>query len=797
MSDATLAVPLDRPEVPDTLPLLPVRDIVVFPNMVVPLFVGRESSIHAVRFAMEHSRLVMLASQKVSSTESPQPSEIYTTGTIATVMRMITLSDGRIKLLLQGMVKAKIVSYLQSVPFYTVRLQKWDEPKVTLPDIELHALIRLVRGQIERIISFGRFPVTKAIPVIEHMEDPSRLSDLIAQHLGLTMEAAQDLLETVDPVARLKKVSSFMAKEIDILTMQQEIQVEAKGEIDKSQREYFLREQMKAIQKELNDGDERSLESKEFREKIAAASMPKKVEEEAEKQVKRMEKMHPDSAETANIRTYLEWLIEMPWSKETQDKLDLALAEKVLNEDHYGLDKVKERIVEYLAVCSIKKTMKGPILCFVGPPGVGKTSLGRSIARAMGREFVLVSLGGVHDEAEIRGHRRTYIGALPGRIIQGIKQAGTKNPIFMLDEIDKVGTDFRGDPSSALLEVLDPKQNHAFSDHYLGLPFDLSKVMFITTANQIDPIPTPLKDRMEIIHLSGYTLEEKVAIARQFLIPQQMAEHGVLPAQVRFDNAGIRKIIAHYTREAGVRNLEREIAHIMRKTARKIVEGALGRQVITGANVGNFLGTSKFQPEAAVEKDTVGIATGLAWTPTGGDIIRVEATMMRGKGGLSLTGNLGDVMKESAQAALSYIRSNEKALGISPNPFSENDIHIHVPSGAIPKDGPSAGITMATALASLLTGVPVRRDVAMTGEVTLRGRVLQIGGLKEKVLAAKRAGMKIIVLPKQNEKDLDEIPPHVQKGLKFVFANDMSDVLTAASRQSGFKATPRRHSGRL
>jgi ATP-dependent Lon protease len=562
--------------------------------------------------------------------------------------------------------------------------------------------------------------------------------------------------------------------------MQQKIQAEAKGEMDKTQREYFLREQLKAIQKELGESDERAEEIQEFRNKIDEAKMPEKVAKEAERQLKRLEKMHPDSAEASTVRTYLEWLVELPWDVATKDNLNLITAKKVLDEDHYDLERVKDRILEYLAVRKMKEKMKGPILCFLGPPGVGKTSLGKSIARALGREFVRISLGGIRDEAEIRGHRRTYVGSLPGRIIQGIKQAGTNNPVFMMDEIDKVGMDFRGDPSAALLEVLDPEQNHSFSDHYLGVPFDLSNVMFIMTANQIDPIPAPLRDRMEIIDISGYTTEEKVGIARNYLIPRQLSEHGIKPGKVLFTDAALDLMIMQYTREAGVRNLEREIANILRKIARKLAEGKEKRFKITPSNVHHYLGIPKFLPEAEQEKDEVGVATGLAWTPTGGDIIRIEATLMKGKGGLTLTGHLGDVMKESAQAALSYIRSMEKELGIKTDLFAKSDIHIHVPAGAIPKDGPSAGITMATALASLLTGKAVRRDVAMTGEVTLRGRVLPIGGLKEKILAAKRAGMKTVVLPKRNEKDLEEVPRHVQRGLELVFADHMDAVLAAA-----------------
>ncbi|MBA3071242.1 MAG: endopeptidase La, partial [Nitrospirae bacterium] len=594
-------------------------------------------------------------------------------------------------------------------------------------------------------------------------------------------EQAQEVLEITEPVQRLKKVSEILNRELELLTVQQKIQTEVRGEIDKNQREYFLREQLKAIQKELGDIDERSEEIKEFKKKILEVKMPEKVQKEAEKQLKRLEKMHPDSAEAGTVRTYLEWMVELPWSKQTKDNLDIKAAKKVLDDDHYDLEKVKERILEYLSVRKLRKEkMKGPILCFIGPPGVGKTSLGKSIARSLGREFVRMSLGGVRDEAEIRGHRRTYVGSLPGRIIQGIKTADTNNPVFMLDEIDKIGMDFRGDPSSALLEVLDPEQNNTFVDHYLTVPFDLSRVMFITTGNLVDTIPNPLRDRMEIIHLSGYTSEEKLGIAKNYLIPKQLEEHGITDKVLKIADSAVLTIISQYTREAGVRNLEREIANLCRKVAKKIAEGEQKNFLITSRNLHKFLGIPKYLLEEEMEKDEVGVSTGLAWTESGGDIIYVEATTMKGKGSLTLTGQLGDVMKESAQAALSYVRSKAKSLGIKDEVFSKIDIHIHVPAGATPKDGPSAGITMATAIASALTGKPVRKDSALTGEVTLRGRVLPIGGLKEKALAAKRMGIKHIVIPKRNKRDLEDIPKYVKKDLTFIFADTMDDVLKAA-----------------
>src|SRR6476619_7835463 len=591
------------------------------------------------------------------------------------------------------------------------------------------------------------------------------------------------ILETTNSTDRLKKINDILQKELEVLAIQAKIRSQAKDEMTKTQKEYFLREQIRAIKSELGDTDSKGEEMQELKDKIAACKMPPEVEQEALKQLGRLERMHPDASEASMLRTYIDWLIETPWSKSTVDNLDLTRAKGVLDEDHYNLQKIKERILEYLAVRKLKEKMKGPILCFVGPPGVGKTSLGKSIARALGREFVRISLGGVRDEAEIRGHRRTYVGALPGRIIQGLKQAGTNNPVFMLDEVDKVGMDFRGDPSAALLEVLDPEQNNTFTDHYLGVPFDLSEVMFITTANLIDPILPALRDRMEIIEIPGYTEEEKLGIAQRYLIPRQLNEHGITEKHVKIVEAAIRQIIIHYTREAGVRNLEREIANVMRKVAKKVAEGkGLGFPVNAG-NLHKYLGVRQIVHETELEKDEIGVATGLAWTEAGGDVLYIEATVMKGKGVLTLTGHLGDVMKESAQAALSYVRSREKTLHLNPGMFSKQDLHIHVPAGAIPKDGPSAGITMATAIASAMAQVPTRRDLAMTGEITLRGRVLPIGGLKEKILAAKRARLTCVILPKRNKKDLDEIPKHILKGIQLVFADTMDDVMRVALRR--------------
>jgi len=768
-------------EIPKKLPLLPIRDIVVFPYMVLPLFVGREMSIKAIEVALESNRMIFLTSQKDINVENPSPSDLYSIGTVGVIMRMLKLPDGRIKILVQGVSRAKTVKFLQKEPFYQVEVKTFpDVPMIV--DLETEALMRNVKEQIERLVSFGKVILPDIMVVIENVDDPGKLADLAIANMGLKVEQAQEILEITDPILRIKRINEALGKEIELLSMQQKIQADVRGEIDKTQREYFLREQLKAIQRELGETDDRSEDMRELRERVKEAKLTEKASKEAEKQLRRLERMHPDAAEASMTRTYIEWLAELPWSKATKDNLDLKAAHKILEEDHYDLEKVKERIIEYLAVRKLKEKMKGPILCFVGPPGVGKTSLGKSIARALGREFVRISLGGVRDEAEIRGHRRTYVGALPGRIIQGIKTAGNNNPVFMLDEIDKIGADFRGDPSAALLEVLDPEQNNSFSDHYIGLPFDLSRVMFITTANMTDPIPGPLKDRMEIIRLSGYTEQEKLGIAKSYLVPRQLAEHGITEKQISIPDKAIIQVIAQYTREAGVRNLEREIGHLCRKVARKVAEGEDELYTITPQNLHAYLGVQKFMPEVERERDEIGVVTGLAWTETGGDILYIEATSMRGKGMLTLTGHLGDVMKESAHAALTYVRSRAEKLGINPDVFAKTDVHIHVPAGAIPKDGPSAGVTMATALASVFTNTPVRKDIAMTGEVTLRGRVMPIGGLKEKTLAARRAGIKTVIIPKENEKDLEDLPKYLRKDMNFIFATTVDDVLAAALR---------------
>jgi len=782
-------------EIPDVLPLLPVRDVVIFPFMIVPLFVGRERSINAVDAALTKDRLVFTATQKDIIKEDPEPEDLYKSGTVCMIMRMLKLPDGRVKILVQGLSRANIASFAQTKPHYMAAIDKVKEPPAVGPSLEIEALMRTVREQLEKLASFGKVVFQEVMMVLDNIIDPGRMADLVAANLGLKIEEAQSVLETLDPVKRLEKVNEYLVKELQVAQMQVKIQSQAKEEMDKSQREYYLREQMRAIKNELGDIEEPTEELDEFRDKLKKAKMPPDVEKEANKQLDRLEMMHPDAAEAALIRTYLEWLVDLPWAKQTKDTLDIEKARKVLDTDHYNLEKVKERILEYLAVRKLQPKTKGPILCFVGPPGVGKTSLGRSIAKAMGRNFVRISLGGIKDEAEIRGHRRTYVGALPGRIIQGIKQAGTNNPVFMMDEIDKIGMDFRGDPSSALLEVLDPEQNYAFSDHYLNLPFDLSKVMFITTANMTDPIPEPLLDRMELLNLPGYTEEEKLEIARKFIVPRQVKEHGLTKKHLTFQDDSIKKIISQYTREAGLRNLEREIASICRKVAKRVASGKSTQTAVSPKTVQELLGIPKYIPETEQELDEIGVATGLAWTPVGGEILYIEATIMNGKGQLTLTGHLGDVMKESAHAALSYARSRADLFDLKPDFYKDLDIHIHVPSGAIPKDGPSAGITMATALISALTQTPIDKDIAMTGEITLRGRVLPIGGVKEKCLAALRAKITNIILPERNKKDIEDIPKDIRKKINFIFVKHMDDVLKVIFKKhrlpKGRKPTPR------
>ncbi len=777
----------DEPIIPGVLPLLPLRDVVIFPYMIVPLFVGRDLSINAIDYALTRDRLIFLTTQKDITKEDIMPNDLYEFGTVGMIMRMMKLPDGKVKVLVQGLQRARINKFLQTEPFYSVEITKLKETLLENPPIEVEALMRNVKELLEKLTSLGKVVFPEVMMILENIQDPGRLADLVAANLGLKIKEAQSVLETLDPVKRLERVNELLTKEYQLAQVQAKIQNQAKEEMDKTQREYYLREQLKAIKSELGDMEETAEELEEFREKIKKAKMPPEVEKEALKQVERLEMMHPDAAEATITRTYLEWLVELPWSKQTRDTLNIQRAKEILDRDHYDLEKVKERILEYLAVRKLKRKTKGPILCFVGPPGVGKTSLGRSIAKALGRKFVRISLGGIRDEAEIRGHRRTYVGALPGRIIQGMKQAGTLNPVFMLDEIDKIGADFRGDPSSALLEVLDPEQNHAFSDHYLNLPFDLSKVMFIATANLTDPIPAPLKDRMEIIEIPGYTEEEKLAIAKRYIIPRQIKENGLKPELITITDEAVRKIINEYTREAGLRGLEREIAAICRKVAKHVAAGKMQHHEITPENLHEYLGVPKYISEGEQEADEIGVATGLAWTPTGGEILYVEATTMKGRGQLTLTGHMGEVMKESAQAALSYIRSRAKRFGLDEDFYKKTDIHIHVPAGAIPKDGPSAGITMATAMVSVLTQIPVDKDIAMTGEITLRGRVLPVGGIKEKCLAALRGKIKTVIIPEQNKKDLEEVPENVRKKLKIIPVKHMDEVLELVLKKKNKK----------
>lgn len=763
-------------EIPHLLPMLSVRDVVVFPYMIIPLFVTRDKSIRAVDAAMAKDRLVMLVTQKDPTEEYPRPEHMYDVGTVAMIMRMLKLPDGRIKILAQGLGKGRVVGYKAQKSLFRVKIDELPDKPIKKVTVRTEALMRNVCEKSEKLLSLRGELSVDVSAILNSIADPGRLADIVSSNLRLKVSESQSLLTIVDPIKRLQRVHEHLNKELRVSTIQAKIQSKAHEEISKSQREYFLREQLRAIQGELGDTDDKGEEIVEYKKKILEARMPKDAESEALKQLKRLEQMHPDAGEASIVRPYLDWLVEVPWSKSTKDILDVKKAQKVLDEDHYNLVQVKERILEYLSVRKLNKKMKGPILCFVGPPGVGKTSLGRSIAKAMKRKFVRISLGGIRDEAEIRGHRRTYIGALPGRIIQGLKQCRTNNPVFMMDEVDKIGADFRGDPAAALLEVLDPEQNCAFSDNYLNIPFDLSKVLFIATANTIDPIPSALRDRMEVVEIAGYTEEEKLLIAKKFLLPRQIKENGLRPKDIDFSDHALRKIITHYTQEAGLRNLEREIGKVCRKTARKVAEGREGPFRIT-ANLRPFLGVPKYIPELEQDIHEVGVATGLAWTQFGGELLYVEASGMNGKGDLILTGQLGDVMQESAQAALTYARSHVRDLGIKEDFYKDLDIHLHVPAGAIPKDGPSAGITMASALISALTERPINRDVAMTGEITLRGRVLPIGGLKEKALAALRAHIYSVIIPEKNKKDLPEIPKSVRKKVRFIPVKHMDDVL--------------------
>ncbi|MBL7180477.1 MAG: endopeptidase La [Pseudomonadota bacterium] len=767
-------------KLPKTLPLMAVRDVVIFNDMLLPLFVGREKSVRAVEEAVAKDGFLFLATQRDPSIENPTPDEIFQVGTVSRVLRILKLPDGRVKALVQGVAKARVVKYLSKRLFYRVSIEIVDEEPLEEVGLEVEALMRNVREHAEKILAFRGELTGDVGTVLESIDEPGRLADLVASNLRLKISEAQSLLEITDPVERLKKINDMLSREVELSSMQAKIQSDVRDEISKSQRDYFLREQMRAIHRELGESDDKAQEIEACRKNIKKARMSKEAEKEAFKQLKRLEMMHPDSGEASVVRTYLDWLIDMPWSKSTKDVIDIKNAKKILDKDHFGLGKVKDRILEYLSVRKLNPKMKGPILCFVGPPGVGKTSLGQAIALAMKRKFVRISLGGMRDEAEIRGHRRTYIGALPGRILQGLKQSGANNPVFMMDEIDKLGADFRGDPSAALLEALDPEQNYAFSDHYLSLPFDLSKVMFILTANVTDTIPSALLDRMEVIMLSGYTQEEKKTIARRHLIPRQIKENGLKPKNMLISTAALQQIITEYTSEAGLRNLERELGTLCRKVARELAEGKKGPFRITTNSLQKYLGAAKYFPEMDQENSQIGLAAGLAWTQAGGEVLYVETMIIGGKGELIVTGQLGDVMQESARAALSYARANLNLFGLEENVFENMDVHIHVPAGAIPKDGPSAGIAMATALISALTKKPVKNDVAMTGEITLRGRVLPVGGLKEKALGAMRAGIRTIVFPQKNQRDLIDIPKYVRRKINFVPVDSMDKVLSIA-----------------
>lgn len=769
-------------EIPETLPMLPVRDIVVFPYMILPLFVGREASIRSVEEALAKNRLIFLASQKEITEENPSEETIYTIGTIARIMRMRKLADGRVKILIQGEAKGRIKGYVKSSPNFEVTVEKITEAETAGSQVEYEAMIRNAREQLEKIIALGRMLSPDILLILDDVTDPGRLADLIASNLGLKVSDAQRVLETSDPKQRLQLVNEILANELEVLQMQARIRTTAKDEMSKSQREYFLREQMRAIKNELGEGqDSKTEELDELRQRILDSGMPENVQTEALKQMARLERMHPDASEASMVRTYLDWMVDLPWSKHTEDNLDIERAQKILDEDHYDLSKVKDRVLEFLAVRKLKPNdMKGPILCFCGPPGVGKTSLGKSIARSMGREYFRIALGGVKDEAEIRGHRRTYVGAMPGKIIQALKQIKTNNPVIVLDEIDKLGSDFRGDPSAAMLEVLDPEQNATFRDNYLNVDFDLSNVLFIATANVVENIPAALRDRMELIHISGYTENDKLLITKKHLIERQMESNGITDENIEFTDDGLKFLISHYTREAGLRNLEREVGSICRKVAKLKVMGSTERVRITGEKVAELLGAPKYLRDEKLKENQIGISTGLAWTQAGGEVLYVEALKMKGKGGFVLTGQMGDVMKESATAAMSYARANAKDFGIPEDWCDNHQVHIHMPAGAIPKDGPSAGITIATALISLMTDTPVRADVAMTGEVTLQGRVLPVGGIREKALAALLHGVKTVIVPYQNQKDVADIPEEFRKQINFIFVEHLDEVLALA-----------------
>ncbi len=772
-------VDIDPAELPKKVAIMPLRSTVVYPRQVIPLSVGREKSLKLVEHALDNDKIIGLVTQIDGTVEEPQKNEIFKFGTIALILKVLKFPDQTQHIVVQGLYRMKINRIVSVDPYFAGSIKTIEEQNLTDNDTVL-AMISNLRGMFQKAVDLAPYLSPEQGLIIANTEEPGRVADIISSSLNISTQEKQDILETVNLEHRLEKVTRLLVKEINVLELGNKIQSKIMGEINKSQREYFLREQMKAIQKELGESDERTVEVQELTDKIDSSKMTEEVKEVALKEISRLSKMPPSSSEYTVSRTYLDWLTDIPWGTYTKDRLNIDNAENILNEDHYGLDKIKKRILEYLAVQKLRKSKKGPILCFIGPPGVGKTSLGKSIARALGRKFVRISLGGIHDEAEIRGHRRTYIGALPGKIIQGIKKASAINPIFMLDEIDKVGQDFRGDPASALLEVLDPEQNDSFVDHYLNVPCDLSRVMFIMTANLSDPIPPALKDRMEVLDLPGYTAEQKEQIAMRFLVPKQMREHGLTEKQIELKSSAVGQIVSAYTREAGVRNLEREIASVCRGVAKRIVDKSIKKAVITKRNLKQYLGPDRFFYDVAERTMKTGVATGLAWTPAGGDILFIEATQMQGKGVLILTGKLGDVMKESAQAALSYVKSQAHQWKLTEFPFDKTDIHIHVPSGAIPKDGPSAGISILAALVSLITGTKVRNDIALTGEITLRGLVLPVGGIKEKVLAANRAGIMQVILPEKNRNDLIEIPVQIKRKMIFHFVKELDDVLEIA-----------------
>lgn len=772
-------------EIPETLPMLPVRDIVVFPYMVISLIVGRDASIRSVEEAAAKKQLIFLASQKDIMEENPTPESIYNVGTIVLIKRCRTLSDGRVKIMIEGIAKGRIKDYARTSPNFEVAVEKIDEPEVTGPWTGIEAMIRSAKSHLEKIIALGRPISPDILLLIDDLDkDPGKFADLIASHLQIKLNEAQRVLETHDPKERLKIVNEILAAELEVMMLQQKIHRQSNDERSKSQREYFLREQMKAIKNELGEGDSKSEEMEELRDKVKNAGMPPAVETEALKQLGRLERMHPDASEATMVRTYLDWMVDLPWAKASEDVIDIKKAKEILDEDHYELTKAKDRILEFLAVRKLKTSMKGPILCFGGPPGVGKTSLGKSIARSMGREYVRIALGGVKDEAEIRGHRRTYVGAMPGKIIAALRQAKTNNPVVVLDEIDKLGSDFRGDPSAAMLEVLDPEQNATFRDNYLNVDFDLSNVLFIATANVVENIPPALRDRMELIQIPGYTENDKLLIAKKHLVQRQMENNGITSENISFTDDGIKFTIAGYTREAGLRNLEREIGSICRKVAKMLVTGEKSFVQVNAETVPELLGPPKFIRDEKLEDSQVGVVQGLAWTQAGGEVLLIEALKMRGKGGLALTGQLGDVMKESAHAAMSYAKAHMDELGISAEFFEKNDVHVHLPAGAIPKDGPSAGITLATALVSLMTDTPVRHDLAMTGEVTLQGRVLPVGGIREKCLAALNQGLTEVIIPKANEKDLADIPKLFKDKLNFTLVDNLDEVFAVVFDKS-------------